>query len=397
MEQHHFSIVITDDRKRLWKWIDNTLHELGIRKFRLPSTFRVPESEDLIEKSPYLFIHWESNRLGGSLIEEILEQHPHQDLDQIIVLTTSPTKEDVIYFSELCLKNIIHIRWLDTHLLHAKKQISKIINKHNDQQNPYDQNLLQKIKKHFQNPKKENTDTLLLDLEDKLLQSSPKQTASVLDFKACEMWLKEQPLEAYEAWEKAHEQNPQYPHTLEHQFLAFKQKCNYKMARHTLKKLHQLNKNKASRWLDLGSTHLEQENLQKAEGCFLEAMQRDPHNQKFALTFANLKFLEGEYEVAKKFAAKATSTQELASLLNSQGIQMVRRGEYEAATKHYEKALLVLKNDQKSASIFYNLSLCLYRQGHYEDAAALAQVSLIKEPDHTKALRLLSNLRTTSP
>ena len=63
-------------------------------------------------------------RSGGAVIEEILDVQPNFDVgERIIVLTTNPTHEDVVYFCELGVRRIIRLRNRDKDLIQAGREL----------------------------------------------------------------------------------------------------------------------------------------------------------------------------------------------------------------------------------------------------------------------------------
>jgi hypothetical protein len=114
VQAKHFNeiLVVTDDQTWIWALVSTHLAALGMDHVRLPSTIPVRQSWERLKHAQRIVIHWECKlRSGGAVIEEILDVQPDFDVaERVIVVTTNPTHEDVVYFSELGIRRIIRLR-----------------------------------------------------------------------------------------------------------------------------------------------------------------------------------------------------------------------------------------------------------------------------------------------
>src|SRR5690606_5524898 len=120
------NLVFMDDQTWLWKLVSGEMRTLSLEHVRLKADTPVRHSWDRLKHANRIVIHWEArSRPGGAIVEEILEVQPNFDVgERIIILTTNPTHEDVVYFSELGLRRIIRMRNRDKDLLTAGRELA---------------------------------------------------------------------------------------------------------------------------------------------------------------------------------------------------------------------------------------------------------------------------------
>ena len=97
------AVVLMDDDTWLWELTQKALSRSGVKFIKTPSNLTIRQSWSRFHDTPFMIIHWENkHRQGGALIEEILEIDQRYDAaNKLIVVTTNPIHEDVVYFSEL--------------------------------------------------------------------------------------------------------------------------------------------------------------------------------------------------------------------------------------------------------------------------------------------------------
>src|SRR6185503_18487928 len=112
------TLVIMDDQTWIWNLVSTHLGFLNLEHVRLPSTVPIRHSWERLKGAGRIVIHWEAkSRSGGAVIEEILDVQPSFDVgDRIVVLTTNPTHEDVVYLAELNVRRIVKLRQRDKDL-----------------------------------------------------------------------------------------------------------------------------------------------------------------------------------------------------------------------------------------------------------------------------------------
>jgi hypothetical protein len=106
------ALAIMDDSSWIWSLTQWGFAKVSCPVVRLTASTTIRHSWTRFKDAHCILIHWESkSRSGGAIIEEILDVDPRYDVaNKIIVLTTNPIHEDVVYFSELGIKRIIRIR-----------------------------------------------------------------------------------------------------------------------------------------------------------------------------------------------------------------------------------------------------------------------------------------------
>ena len=105
-------LYISDDLPWADAFVYQSLDPLKLRYVKLPSNIPIRQSWQRFKNAKYIVIHWEGrNRRGGAIVEEILDVDSHFDVtNRIIVITTEPTREDVVYFGELGISRIVRLR-----------------------------------------------------------------------------------------------------------------------------------------------------------------------------------------------------------------------------------------------------------------------------------------------
>ena len=388
-------LAITDDQTWIWNFIRHTLAQTNRSFVRLPSTVPIRQSWNRFKDGEKIVIHWEAKqRSGGALVEEILDISPKFNVsERIIVVSTNPTHEDVVYFNELGIHRVIKIRNRDKELQQATQELTH------------------HIKARVGADKEENAwrslhyafDTLPAEVDKSVLDklqaavhklSLPKPTARYLDAKASLAALQGDGEKAYRLWMQALEKNPNYFRSYNNLIKFHRRRQETSEALALMQKMQSLNRSNISRLVGMGELQLSTGDSGKAEFYFRSALDRDSFCSGALNGLAEIRFGQGDLEATRQLLARSNLAYQAASKLNRQGIELVARKKFEVALEHYTKAQYVLPQQDRGPMLFYNIGLCYSKWGRLDTAKEFLRVALIKEPDYRKAKRLLESIES---
>jgi tetratricopeptide (TPR) repeat protein len=387
------TFAIMDDQAWIWDLVSQAMESFRREYVRLPSTVPIRQSWNRFRSADRIIVHWESKlRSGGAIVEEIIETSPRYDIgEKIIILTTNPTREDVVYFNELGIRRIIRLRNREKEREIATKELKHHITMpcEMDKRELAWHKILYALDTLPSEPKLETVSKI----EDALkkLKSEPL-SAKYLDALAHITWLKGEGEKAVRVWQDSLDQNPNY-------FRAYNNLIRYhrsgeqnEEALALMQKLQELNKANISRLVGMGEIQLSKNDPDRAEFFFQSALNRDAHCSGALNGMAEIKFHQGDLEGSRKLLAKSHLAYKAASRLNQAGIELVKMEQYEKALEHYTKAQYVLPQQDKGPMLFYNIGLCYSRWGKADMALAFLRIALIKEPNYKKAQKLLGQV-----
>ena len=393
-------LVIMDDQTWVWNLISQRLEHMQLPFVRLPSSVPIRQSWNRFMGSERIIIHWESEkRSGGAIIEEILDVAPNFNVgEHIIVLTTNPTHEDVVYFSELGVRRIIRLRNRDKEIKVAAKELSEhcLVGFDPDKREKAWNRLLHAIDTVPDATKIE----MVLKFDNSVQKLLPEPvSARWLDAKASIEAIKSHPQEALRLWHQALEVNPNYFRTYKNLIKFHRSTGKLEDAMSLMKKMHTLNKENISRLVSMGEIYLDLKDDERAEFNFKSALAKDSYCSGALNGLAEIRFNQGDLEQTRELLARSHLGYKAAAAMNRAGIDLVRKANYEGALEHYTKAQYVLPTQDKGPMLFYNIGLCYQKWGREKIAAEFLRIALIKEPNYKKARRLLENLegKLTSP
>lgn len=389
-------IALIDDQSWIWTFVTTKLTEMGLEHVRLTSTTPLRSSWPRFRHAASIIIHWESKqRGGGAIVEEILEVQSDFDVsERVIILTTNPTHEDVVYFSELGVRKVITLRQREKELLEASDEFGSLLKApqtHNSLENSW-QKLHHKLDTL---PNKDITDATLIELEEEVRRLKPSEyTARYLDALGSLALLRDDEAAAFNCWHAALDKNPNYYRTYNNIINCHRRRGRYKAAYELMQKMHELNRNKVSRLVDMGEAQHALGESAKAEFYFQAALNRDAFCSRALNGMAELRFAQNELEQARDLLSRSQLAFQTAQRLNQQGIELVRKAHYQDALEHYTKAQYVLPQQDKGPMLFYNIGLCYARWGRLEMAKHFLKIAIIKDPKYTKARKLLDAVET---
>lgn len=383
------NLVFMDDQTWLWKHVSGEMKGLGLEHVRLKADTPVRYSWDRLKHANRIVIHWEArSRPGGAIIEEILEVQPNFDVgERCIILTTNPTHEDVVYFSELGVRRIIRMRNRDKDLIHTARELATHLSALpvTDRIEQSWRRILFAIDTLPDVPPPE----MLAKVEDGVRKLKPDEfTARYLDAIGSIDAFKENDESAVKHWHAALDKNPNYFRSFNNLIRFYRKRNKPAEALSLMQKMHELNKANVSRLVAMGEVQLELKDDTKAEFYFNSALDRDSYCSGALNGLAEIRFHQGNLEESRRLLSRSNLAYKTAANLNKAGIEMVRTNRFQDALEHYTRAQYVLPMQDKGPMLFYNIALCYFRWGRQAMAKEFVTIALIKEPSYKKARKL---------
>ncbi len=395
------SIAVMDDTSWIWSLSQLCMTKAGLKFLRLPSQATIRHSWSRFRNAPVILIHWESKgRQGGAIVEEILDVDPNYDVaNKVIVLTSNPIHEDVVYFSELGIRRIVRIRNRDKEIEANKLELTHHLTEAT-QPNPKPsiEVLWRKVLSAIDRlPATPNT-AILQRIEENILKlrGTSKPMARDIDALASVRYHRGEIAEAFAGWQAALDGNPNYFRSYNNMIAAHRSQEQHTEAYMLMQKMQMLNRSNISRLVAMGETQLALNDDRKAEHYFRSALEKDAWCSGALNGIAEIKFRQDDLETARTMLEKSALSYRFASKLNLQGIEMVRRGRYDDALEHYSKAQYVLPQQEKGPQLFYNIGLCYSRWNKPVMAVEFLKLAIIKEPNYKKAQRLMEQIQQLS-
>jgi len=389
------ALVICDDKTWIWRLVSSSLVSVNVRPLRVDSSISMRESWERFGECRRIIINWESKkRNAGAIIEEILDIHPKFDVgDRIIVLTSNPTHEDVVYFNELGVRRIVRLRNRAPELEQSGKEIARHLGQGLPNATRLDviwRGILRSIDLIDDATSRDQLDRIERAIE--TFDVAKGSSARKLDALAWLRFHTQRFDEAEQLWKESLEVNSNYFRSYSGLVKLYRRTNQDVLAGKLLHKMQELNHSNISRLTDLGDIHSKLGQDQHAEHYYGAALERDNQFSRALNGLAAVRFRAGDYEHSRELLQKSTSSVQIARELNMHGIQLVKSGRYEAALQHYTKAIYVLPQKEKGPMLFYNIGLCYSRWNKTDMAKEFLKLALIKEPNYEKAKRLLESL-----
>jgi pentatricopeptide repeat protein len=391
-------LAIMDDQTWIWSLVAEACAQVKVEYVRLPSTVPIRQSWDRLKNAGRMIIHWEAKqRSGGAIVEEILDSSPNFDVaERLIVLTTNPTHEDVVYFSELGLRRIIKLRHRDKEVAQAR-----IESAHHISEPPSKDKVELAWRKalYLLDTLPDDVDAeTLAKIESTVRKLKPEEfTARYLDAMAKIAMFKEDDKSALKGWHAALDKNPNYYRTYHNLISYHRKRGNLQDALGLMQKMQELNKSNISRIVGMGEIQMDLHDHARAEFYFKSALDRDQYCSGALNGLAEIRFHQGDLEESRRLLAKSQLAYKTASNLNRAGIELVRKNKFSEALEHYTRAQYVLPQQDKGPLLFYNIGLCYSRWGKLPMAKEFLKIALIKEPTYKKAQKLLDMVETKIP
>jgi pentatricopeptide repeat protein len=389
-------LVICDEQSLVWEVTSQALQ--GFEHVRVQSSVSIRSSWNRFRNAARIIVYWENKiRGGGALVEEILEIAPLFDItDRVIIVTTNPTHEDVVYFSELGISRVVRLRMREKEIDQARIEILAHVKNEITRSKVEATWLRIQRALHFI-PNHEKGEPHLAKVKSAVerltAQSNGRQSARYYDVQAAIARLEGRDQEALDLWQKALELNPNYFRSYNSLIDFHYEKGRFDSALHLMHRMNARNNARISRIVRMGEIHAELGDDNKAEHCFNSALTKDLHCSAAMNGLAALRFRQGQLDESRRLLSQSAIAYKLASALNKQGIDLVRQGRYGEALKHYTKAQYVLPQQDKGPLLFYNIGLCYARWGKPQIGGKFLKLALIKEPNYKKAQKLLDDIQ----
>jgi pentatricopeptide repeat protein len=391
-------ICICDDQSWIWNFITTNLTNLKRKHVRLSSSIIIRKSWNRIKKTPLIVVYWENvERSAGAILEEILEVDSNFNIaERVIVVTSNPQHEDVVYFSELGVKRIVRLTLRAKSLKDSAVELARhVVGKTPTSETDKQWSRLLRVLSHCT---AKTTEAQLNKLDRAINamaeRAGQKDNAIYLDAMATIENLRGNEEKAVGFWQRALEVNPNYYRTYNNLIKFFQQTKQFQLALDLIKKMQALNKNSVSRAVQIGQVHSMMNQDDKAEHYFSLALNKDKYCSSALNGLAEIRFRQDNLEDARSLLARSNIAYKTASYLNQIGIELVRQKKYKAALIHYSKAQFVLPQQSKGPMLFYNIGLCYSKWGKPAMAIEFLKIALIKEPKYKKAQNLLNTVTT---
>jgi tetratricopeptide (TPR) repeat protein len=393
------ALIIMDDQTWIAETAVSSTKDCGISHIKCPSNILLRQSWSRFQATPFIILHWESKqRNGGNIIEEILEIDRRYDVaDKIIVLTTNPVHEDVVFFSELGIRRIVKLRQRERDLALSSNEIKSHINEIiNPNSKPNIEGLWRRIVIALDRLTMNTPETLLASIEAKiakLREPGKPESARECEALAHIQFRRERHEDAIRLLNRAIQINPNYFRAWNTLILIRQYQGDHTEAYSLLQKMQLHNRGSSQRLVSMGEAQLALKDMRKAETLFKGALDKDPYSSRALNGLAEIKFLDDELDEARNLLSKSAIAYRFAAKMNQEGIELVKAGKFEKALEHYSKAQYVLPHQEKSPQLLYNIALCYAKWGKYSNAEEFLTISLIKEPNYKKAAKLLDQVR----
>ncbi len=396
----HEALVLMDDDTWVWEMAEHALKATGHAFIKSPSNMPIRHSWNRFHETPFMLIHWESKyRGGGAMIEELLEIDQRYDVaNKIIVVTTNPIHEDVVYFSELGIRRIVRARHREIEMKRSAAEIRQhVIEILNPPKTASVEGLWRKILVALDRITKNAPESLLSRIEEniiKLRDPSKPVTARELEATASIQLHRGRLAEAITLLNSSIQANPNYFRAWNTLIAVRRAAGEHQEAYALLLKMQMHNRASVRRMVAMGEEQLAMKDLRRAETYFKGALDKDNWSSPALNGLAEVKFNLGELDEARGLLAKSTIAYKFAVKLNLYGIDLVKKGAYENALEHYSKAQYVLPQQERGPQLLYNIALCYAKWGRTPMAVEFLKLSLIKEPNYKKAAKLLDQVRS---
>lgn len=390
------SLLIIDDDSWVLSVCKNALQGNPQKILKISSDINIRENWHRFREAPFVIIHWENpRRSSGALLEEILEKDDAIDpTNRLIVVTTNPLHEDVVYFGELGVWRLVRARNRQDDLKNAaaeiKQHIASIAKQNTDHETHWRQ--LQRALDKLTQPISIEMEQIMRGRIEDLSNNNPNNAARQFEAMAS-LALKSGRLEDASHFAiKALDANPNFFRAWNTLVRTKSVAGKHDEAYAILQKMQLRNRNSVSRLCAIGHTLIALQDFQRAENFFTSAIDRDKTHPSALNGLAEIKFFESDFESAKTLLAKSRNPHDLAVNLNETGVRLVRDGKYKEALEHYTKAQYILPDKSHGHQIYYNIALAYAKWGQIEAAQKFLKLSLVKKPDYEKAANLLKRL-----
>ena len=389
-------LLIIDETSWIWQFCKTVFQGAGYNFLKVPSDVQVRENWARFGKAPFIIVHWENkNRPSGALIEEILEVDGIADpTNRIIVVTTDPLHEDVVYFSELGVWRILRLRNREDELKKATAELKSHLDSIKNPTFDVDTSW-RKLRQAIERLKTGDSDATTLKLRQeisRLAENHPGSSARKLEAEAALALKTNEPEKATQLALRAIDINPNFFRAWNTLVAATILLGKHDEAYSILQKLQLRNRASVKRLTTIGHELIALKDMDKAEQFFNCAINLDKSNSGALNGMAEIKFLKNELDTAKNLLAKSNRSRDVGTMLNAKGIEMVRQKNYEEALTHYTNAQYVLPGTAEGHQIFYNIALAYSKWGKNETAEKFLKLALIKKPDYDRAAKLLERL-----
>ena len=394
------ALIFMDDLTWIWELTQKALQKDSHTYTKVLSNMSIRPSWERFKTAPFLLLHWENKlRSGGAIVEEILDIDPSFDIGhKLIVITTNPIHEDVVFFAELGIHKVVRPRQRESEMREAaieiQQHISRILTP-NTKPSTEDfwRKIMLTIEKLPENPSEQIVSKIQENIA-KLIEKDAPKTARELEALATIQIKSKQFATAEDLLNQALEINPNYFRAWNKLIDVKRNLVAHQEAYALLQKMQMHNRRSIKRLVAMGEEQLALHDKQKAEYYFMSALDKDNWCAGALNGLAELKFDADDLDEARRLLTKSNLAYKFAGKLNLHGIELVRQSLFEKALNHYNKAQYVLPLQEKGPQLLYNIALCYAKWERFAMAEEFLKLAIIKEPNYKKALSTLNQIRS---
>lgn len=160
-----------------------------------------------------------------------------------------------------------------------------------------------------------------------------------------------------------------------------------------LERANVLSPKNSERLLSMGDIVLKKGDKHKARELYAEAVDADPDGSSGASeTLGLFEMDEGNPNGALEIFRQSMSEEEVAGLLNNNGILASRNGNYQEALRFYDLAITSLKTNKYVPNLYFNMALVYKNLKNFSEMHKMLKRALKFNPSFNKAAKMLKEL-----
>ncbi len=135
-----------------------------------------------------------------------------------------------------------------------------------------------------------------------------------------------------------------------------------------LEKLNEVIPGHVDRMLDLGTSYIETDQLDKAKDVLKEVAALDEQSFRMKMEKGKVAFKEGDLELATQMFRESKQATQICSYFNNSGVALVKAKKINEGLDLYHKAIKTLPAESQKELILYNIGLAYFKSEQLEQA-----------------------------